>query len=50
MATVPTSGAFSADSARALANREFDRKAIAARGLAYEQLDQLTTEIILGVR
>jgi xylose isomerase len=43
-------GAFSADSARALANREFDRKAIAARGLAYEKLDQLTTEIILGVR
>ncbi len=43
-------GRFSADAARALANRSFDRKAIAARGLAYEQLDQLTTEIILGVR
>ena len=38
------------DAARALANRSFDRKAIAAPGLAYEQLDQLTTEIILGVR
>jgi xylose isomerase len=43
-------GRFSADAARALANRSFDRKAIAARGLAYEQLDQLTTEILLGVR
>jgi len=30
--------------------KEIDRKAIAARGLGYEQLDQLTTEIILGVR
>jgi xylose isomerase len=43
-------GAFSADGARALESRQFDRKAIAARGLGYEQLDQLTTEIILGVR
>ena len=43
-------GRFTADAARALANRHFDRKAIAERGLAYEQLDQLTTEIILGVR
>ena len=43
-------GRFTADAARALANRHFDRKTIAARGLAYEQLDQLTTEIILGVR
>ncbi|HTV00392.1 MAG TPA: xylose isomerase [Luteitalea sp.] len=43
-------GKFSADAARALANRTFDRKAIASRGLAYEQLDQLTTEILLGVR
>jgi xylose isomerase len=30
--------------------KEFDRKALAARGLAYERLDQLTTEIILGAR
>ena len=43
-------GRFSADNARALANRSFDRRAIAARGLGYEQLDQLTTEILLGVR
>ncbi len=45
-----TIGGFSADTARALANRTFDRQAVAARGLAYEQLDQLTTEILLGVR
>jgi xylose isomerase len=43
-------GAFSADGARALAARTFDRRAIARRGLAYERLDQLTTEILLGVR
>lgn len=45
-----TVGRFSADGARALASQAFDRKAIARRGLAYEQLDQLTTEILLGVR
>lgn len=45
-----TIGAFSADGARALAGRAFDRRTIARRGLAYERLDQLTTEILLGVR
>jgi xylose isomerase len=45
-----TVGAFSADAARELANRAFDRTAIASKGLAYERLDQLTNEIILGVR
>jgi xylose isomerase len=43
-------GTFSAEGAKALAARSFDRKAIARRGLAYERLDQLTTEILLGVR
>ena len=28
----------------------FDRKALGARGLEYERLDQLTVEVILGVR
>jgi len=28
----------------------FDRKAIASRGLQYERLDQLTMEVILGIR
>lgn len=40
----------SADHAEALKARAFDRTAIAARGLRYEELDQLTTEILLGVR
>ena len=43
-------GAFTPDGARSLAARTFDREALAARGLAYERLDQLTSEIILGVR
>jgi xylose isomerase len=30
--------------------REFDRKALSAKGLAYERLDQLTMEVLLGVR
>jgi xylose isomerase len=29
---------------------QFDRSALATAGLAYERLDQLTTEVILGVR
>lgn len=40
----------SAEHADALKARTFDRTAIAARGLRYEELDQLTTEILLGVR
>jgi xylose isomerase len=28
----------------------FDRKALGARGLPYERLDQLTIEVLLGVR
>jgi len=28
----------------------FDRAAIAAKGLAYERLDQLTMEVLLGAR
>jgi xylose isomerase len=45
-----TVGAFSADGAARLKARTFDRAALAAPGLGYERLDQLTTEIILGVR
>jgi len=36
--------------AAALKNRVFDRAALGARGLGYERLDQLTVEILLGVR
>ena len=43
-------GKYSADKAKALKEQSFDRAAIAARGLKYEKLDQLTTEIILGTR
>jgi xylose isomerase len=33
-----------------LKGQAFDRNAISARGLKYERLDQLTVEILLGVR
>jgi xylose isomerase len=45
-----TVGAFSADGAAKLKARAFDRAALASRGLGYERLDQLTTEVLLGVR
>jgi xylose isomerase len=38
------------ESAAALKAREFDRVAIGARGMPYEQLDQLTVELLLGAR
>jgi xylose isomerase len=41
---------YSAATATALKGYSFDRKAMGARGLAYERLDQLTVEVILGVR
>ncbi len=34
----------------ALLNQQFDRTALAAKGLGYERLDQLTIEVLLGVR
>jgi xylose isomerase len=34
----------------ALLAQTFDRSALAAKGLAYERLDQLTMEVLLGVR
>jgi len=52
---VPASAAWALDrystSARETLLREpFDRRALASRGLAYERLDQLTMEVLLGVR
>jgi xylose isomerase len=41
---------YSADAAAALKAHDFDREAIAARGLRYEKLDQLTNELLLGIR
>jgi xylose isomerase len=46
----PSPGRYSAQSRDALLAYVFDRQAIAARGLKYERLDQLTMEVILGAR
>jgi xylose isomerase len=43
-------GTYSAEKAAALKAASFDRAALGARGLAYERLDQLTVELLLGVR
>jgi xylose isomerase len=43
-------GKYSTDKANALKGQVFDRNAIASRGLKYERLDQLTVEVLLGVR
>lgn len=43
-------GSYSAESAQKLAARIYDRAALAAKRLEYERLDQLTIEILLGVR
>ena len=40
---------FSESAAENLKSQVFDRQALAARGLAYERLDQLTVELLLGV-
>src|SRR4051812_499043 len=42
--------AFTPDGAKELKARAFDLDAIRAKGYAYEKLDQLTMEILLGVR
>ncbi len=43
-------GKFSAKKADALKAKQFDREALGTRGLQYEKLDQLTVEVLLGVR
>jgi xylose isomerase len=43
-------GKYSEEKAAALKSHPFDRTAIASRGLKYERLDQLTIEILTGVR
>ena len=43
-------GKYSSAKANALKAQAFDRSAIAGRGLKYERLDQLTVEVLLGVR
>jgi xylose isomerase len=49
-AGVPEVGAYSKEKAEALHEYGFDRGALAAKKLPYERLDQLTMEILLGVR
>ncbi len=44
------SDGYSANTAAALKAHSFDRLAMGQRGLAYERLDQLTVELLLGVR
>lgn len=46
----PYFGKYTPQKAAALKEHTFDRRAIAQRGLLYERLDQLTVEILLGVR
>jgi len=43
-------GKYSSGKANALRAESFDRSALAGRGLKYERLDQLTVELLLGVR
>lgn len=43
-------GAYSKATVDALKGYTFDRKALGARSLGYEKLDQLTIEVLLGVR
>ena len=44
------SQSYSSDNARALKDRDFDREALGKRGPGLENLDQLTVELLLGVR
>jgi xylose isomerase len=41
---------YSAENVASLKAKVFDREALGARGLSYERLDQLTVELLLGVR
>jgi xylose isomerase len=41
---------YSTDKANALKDYPFDRPALGKRGMAYERLDQLTIELLLGLR
>ncbi len=43
-------GKYSAEKAGSLKAQLFDRDAISSRGLQYERLDQLTIDLVLGVR
>lgn len=44
------SGGYASAKAAALKEHSFDRRALGARNLGYERLDQLTVDLLLGVR
>jgi len=46
----PSVAKYSEEQGRALQAQDFDRAKLTAKGLAYERLDQLTIEVLLGVR
>jgi xylose isomerase len=46
----PSVGKFTKEGAQKLLGYNFDRTAMASQGLKYERLDQLTMDILLGVR
>ena len=46
----PSFASYKKGDAATLLERNFDRAALAAKGLQYERLDQLTMDILLGVR
>jgi len=47
---LPLLGSYNSKSAASLKARIFNRETLGARGLPYERLDQLTLELLLGVR
>lgn len=49
-AVTPLLGTYTAERAAALRAHAFDTTALAARGMRYERLDQLVTELLLGIR
>ncbi|HET9590899.1 MAG TPA: xylose isomerase, partial [Anaerolineales bacterium] len=46
----PFLGTYSTEKAEALRAHPFDREALGGRGWKYERLDQLTIELLLGIR
>lgn len=46
----PFLGIYSKERASALRSHMFDRRALGARGLGYERLDQMVVELLLGIR
>jgi xylose isomerase len=47
---LPPLNKYSSQGCEALLAQEFNRASLSAKGLAYERLDQLTMEVLLGVR